>query len=746
MKLTILSHDLSSNAAMRAHRLAEAARTFASVELIGPVEPEGIWPALPHEPWIRSFRKTRFPDFMESFLGLIDAADGDVLIAIKPHLASMGAALLAAERRGVPVVVDLDDLDVALAPPSDWETNPAMTDLSRPGSAAYVSLLTKCLGAASAITVASTALQRRFGGRLLIHGCDTTRFDPKLVDRDRARTAFGFSGPTVLFSGAPRVHKGLRCLALAIREIPEARLVVTCRPSDLADEDWMGLPVARIPFVPYTALPSLLAAADIVAVPQLDTEAAAYQTPMKIFEAMAMAKPIVTTTVGDLPAIVGDCGTLVAPGHSNELASAILEILMHPREAAALGQRARARCIQHFSLLNTAGQLADLVGQLKADHQTHRRLQDTARTPISPPLGNMAIQVPAGLFSDLALPFLSRALDPAEFQWELARSSESFGDAPVEVRSIQVLKYKRGRRCVIEYQLESETARPTPMTLIGKVSARASSRKYGIQKALWNAGFQDTSTDGISVPEPLGLIGHWQLWLQRKVPGHVVSSVLHRDDAPEIVGRVADALAKIHQSAVKPTRLHTLTDELDTLHHSIGKVIARNPHLESRLEGILERCHELAAVIPQSPLRGIHRDFYADQVILSGERLYVLDFDMYTAGDPALDAGNFLGHLTEQSLRTWGHPEGLTACEHAFQERFLKRSPHCREETVEAYAVLTLVRHIFLGSQFRERLHYADVLLDLCDQRLEHTLRACRRTTHTLAELAVSNVREDGTD
>ncbi|MGH9148168.1 MAG: glycosyltransferase [Vicinamibacterales bacterium] len=713
---------------MRAHRLAEAARTFASVELIGPVEPEGIWPALPHEPWIRGVPKSRFPEFMESLLGLIDAADGDVLIAIKPHLASMGAALLAGERRSVPVVVDLDDLDLALAPPSDWGTNPAMTDLSRPGSAVYVSLLTKCLGAASAITVASTALQRRFGGTLLMHGCDTTRFDPVLVDRDRARMAFGFSGPIVLFSGAPREHKGLRCLALAIRKIPEARLVVTCRPSDLADEEWLGLPLVRIPFVPYTALPSLLAAADIVAVPQLDTEAASYQTPMKIFEAMAMAKPIVTTTAGDLPAIVADCGKLVTAGNSDELASAILELLMHPREADALGQRARARCAQHFSLLNTAGQLAALVGQLKAEDPIDRSPQGGVRTPFSRPSRNVAIQVPAGLFSDLALPFLSRALDPAEFQWELARSSEGFVDGLVEVQSIRVLKYKRGRRCVIEYQLESQMARPTPMALIGKVSARASSRKFGIQDAFWSAGFQDTSTDRISVPEPIGLVVRWHLWLQRKVPGDVVSLVLDRDDAPEIVGRVADALAKIHQSAVKPTRLHTLTDELGTLHHSIGKVIARNPHLESRLEGILEGCRNLAAVIPQSPLRGIHRDFYADQVILSGERLYVLDFDMFAAGDPALDAGNFLGHLTEQSLRTWGHPRGLAACEHAFQERFLQRSGHCREEAVQAYAVLTLVRHIFLGSQFRERLHYADVLLDLCEQRLAHALDACRRT------------------
>ena len=63
MKITVLSHNLTSNAVMRAHRLARAAQSFAGVRLIGPVERRGLWPALPPEPWIASVRKKRFPKF-----------------------------------------------------------------------------------------------------------------------------------------------------------------------------------------------------------------------------------------------------------------------------------------------------------------------------------------------------------------------------------------------------------------------------------------------------------------------------------------------------------------------------------------------------------------------------------------------------------------------------------------------------------------------------------------------------------
>ena len=350
MKVTILSHDLSSNAVMRAHRLAQAARTFAEVNLIGPMRRQGGWPALPQEPWIRPVRKRRFPRFYESFIQLVEAADGDVLIAVKPYLASFGVALVAAERREVPVVLDVDDLDVALAPRSAWAANPLMADLSRPASSVYVSLLTKAVGAASAITVSSTALQRRFGGTLIPHAPDTELFDPVGIDREEARRAFGFTGPTVLFPGTPRPHKGMEPLAQAVSRLPGVRLAVTCRAEDLTAPEWGRFALDRIPLVPYPALPRLLAAADVVAIPQLSSEPARYQMPMKVFEAMAMGKPIVASSVSDLPVILEGCGRLVPPGDVDALARAISELINDPDAARALGERARARCVEHYSL------------------------------------------------------------------------------------------------------------------------------------------------------------------------------------------------------------------------------------------------------------------------------------------------------------------------------------------------------------------------------------------------------------
>ena len=362
MRVTVLSHDLSTNAGRRTHRLAGALGTFAEVKLIGPASRSHRWVDLPDEPGIFTVRKRRWPDFHASFAELVEAADGDVLIPVKPHLASFAVALVASELRGVPVILDIDDLDVALSPRSGWASDPATTDLSRPKSPLFVSLLTRATGAADAVTVCCHALRRRFGGTVIPQPVDTELFEPSRVDRERARREFGFDGPTVLFPGVPRPHKGLELLADAVARIPGARLAVTCRPKDLAGPGWAGLPIDRVGIVPYPSAPALYAAADVVAVPQLDDEAARHQMPLKAVDAMAMGRPIVASAVSDLPHVLDGCGRLVPAGDAGALTAAIGDLLVDGAEARELGDRARARCLERYSLERVGDRLAEVVG------------------------------------------------------------------------------------------------------------------------------------------------------------------------------------------------------------------------------------------------------------------------------------------------------------------------------------------------------------------------------------------------
>ena len=124
--------------------------------------------------------------------------------------------------------------------------------------------------------------------------------------------------------------------------------------------------VRLIEEVPFHRVPDYLAAADLVAIPQRASTDTAGQVPAKLFDAMAMARPIICTRVSMIPEILEGAGLLVEPGRVDELAEAMAYILDHPAEAQDLGRKARARAVQHYSFEAVRPSLFELVDRVSA--------------------------------------------------------------------------------------------------------------------------------------------------------------------------------------------------------------------------------------------------------------------------------------------------------------------------------------------------------------------------------------------
>ncbi|OLE52532.1 MAG: aminoglycoside phosphotransferase, partial [Cyanobacteria bacterium 13_1_40CM_2_61_4] len=249
---------------------------------------------------------------------------------------------------------------------------------------------------------------------------------------------------------------------------------------------------------------------------------------------------------------------------------------------------------------------------------------------------------PFSVAADAAMPFLARALNPVEVQHQFAchLSRLTGGKDTVALRTIRVTRYKPGRRCLIEYEVEVK--RPgdssTSITIVGKGRAKGLDQaSYELLESLWNAGFGADSEDGISVPEPLGVIPELQMWFQRKVPGLAATQLLAAADGVALARRIAEAVYKLQQAGIPPYRRHTMADELRILHECLPLVAQMKPQWANRLDRVLAACDRLGAATPAPQCKGIHRDFYADQVIVDGARLYLVDFDLYCEGDPGLD-------------------------------------------------------------------------------------------------------------
>jgi glycosyltransferase involved in cell wall biosynthesis len=111
-------------------------------------------------------------------------------------------------------------------------------------------------------------------------------------------------------------------------------------------------------------VPRYLVAADVVAVPQRATTDTLGQVPAKLIDAMALARPVVSTAVSMIPEMLAGCGRVVAPGDVAALADAIRDLLAHPAEAAALGAAARRRCEERYSFRAARAALFPLIERL----------------------------------------------------------------------------------------------------------------------------------------------------------------------------------------------------------------------------------------------------------------------------------------------------------------------------------------------------------------------------------------------
>ena len=296
-----------------------------------------------------------------------------------------------------------------------------------------------------------------------------------------------------------------------------------------------------------------------------------------------------------------------------------------------------------------------------------------------------------------------------------------------QVTKATLVRYKPGRRALIEYHLDTATG---PLVLLGKLRVKGLDlASYQLQQALWHQGFAADSPDGYSVPEPLGVIPHWHMWLQRKVPGVPATQLLPTPAGVPLACRIAALADKLHQIPISTAKTHTLADELRILHERLPLVAQQHPQWQARLTHILKTCDLLTQSRPAGLLAAplpptlIHRDFYADQVLVEGDRLWLVDLDLCCQGDPALDIGNFIAHITEQSLRQLADPAAMVAQEAALRDAFIETRAGEQADrlrwTIELYTVLTLVRHIHISTRIAARRPYTEALLTLCETRLQ---------------------------
>lgn len=369
MKISVLCFDLSRNAAGRADLLARLLAPRYEVEVVGPCFAPGIWRPVQGGPIpYRSVSGSRYPRFLAALPALLRLADGDLIYASKPRPTSFGLGLLKRRLSGRPLILDIDDWEVGFFYRAGLPGRIGRSlNLANPNGLPWTWMMERLVHRVSFRTVASRFLEGRFGGLLLPHVRDTEAWRPDSHDPAPARSRLGVAREkVVMFLGTPRGHKGLDDLVEAVRIIGRSDLILALVGTDPDSHTGRRLralePTVRcVGKIPFDEVPHYLEVADVVAIPQRRESDSLAQVPAKLFDAMALGRPIVSTRVSMIPEILDGCGLVVEPEDPQALSQALAFLLDHPDEAAALGVRARARADGYYSYAAARRRLFPLI-------------------------------------------------------------------------------------------------------------------------------------------------------------------------------------------------------------------------------------------------------------------------------------------------------------------------------------------------------------------------------------------------
>jgi len=360
-KITILSHNLSDNSFGRAYLLARVLKRRYNVEIVGTCFGEGIWTPCSDLRDIehRFVRGYKYPRYLISLNRMMKMITGDVVYAVKARPTSFGAGIIKHLSSRLPLVLDIDDWEVGFyLRTRGLRFIEKCLNLWSPNSLPYCWLMEKMTGLADQITTVSPFLQDRFGGIIIPHGKDTDFFNPAKFNPVEAKRKIVENGDKVkiiMFLGTPRRHKGLEDVIKALELLGRNDIVFAIVGGNLTGKyerhimKTGGDRVRLLGMISFNDVPLYLSAADIVVIPQRATPDTIGQVPAKVFDAMSMAKPIISTKVSMLPDILNGCCCLVDAGNINQLSTAIEYLLSNPDEARQMGLRARSRCIEKYS-------------------------------------------------------------------------------------------------------------------------------------------------------------------------------------------------------------------------------------------------------------------------------------------------------------------------------------------------------------------------------------------------------------
>jgi glycosyltransferase involved in cell wall biosynthesis len=222
-----------------------------------------------------------------------------------------------------------------------------------------------------------------------IHIIPQFGFDTEIYKRSEPRSPRVAGAPFTLgYLGRLVENKGLPLLVEALAALPQYCRVIFVgngpMKSDLEEQATRLGVSERVTFkdgIPTFEVPGVLQKMDVLVLPSLTRSNWKEQFGRVLAEAMACETPVIGSSSGEIPYVIGDAGLVFQEGNAQELIACVRRLLDDPQLYATLAAKGRQRVLDNYTQERIAQQT----------YEVYKEMLDSVTTPNGQTTGDRSI-------------------------------------------------------------------------------------------------------------------------------------------------------------------------------------------------------------------------------------------------------------------------------------------------------------------------------------------------------------------
>lgn len=193
---------------------------------------------------------------------------------------------------------------------------------------------------------------------------------------------------------------------------------------------------------------------------------------------------------------------------------------------------------------------------------------------------------------------------------------------------------------------------------------------------------------------PLRHIAHERMLVFPWIEGEFLSDVLDARK-PERLREAARLAAELHRLPVVPERATTAQMFVEGTLARCERLTMMWPEARPIVQPLADALQQAAANLDRADLGPVHGDLAPGQFLVAGDRLVLLDFDMFGYADPAYDVGHFLAQLERRAVVDLTVRALTSEWFKVFRDAYLTEMPNVSPRNVAFYRGLTLISKMY---------------------------------------------------